>query len=80
MPFRRNVPVAFLGREELAAYLREVFDEEYPKEQARADERLLEALDLLPPGTDLRALRAASSRRTWPASTTRGRRSGASTR
>jgi hypothetical protein len=58
VPFRRNVPVAFLGREELAAYLREVFDEEYPREQARADERLLEALDLLPPGTDLRALRA----------------------
>ena len=58
VPFRRNVPVAFLGREDLAAYLREVFDEEYPKEQARADERLLEALDLLPPGTDLRALRA----------------------
>jgi len=58
LPFRRDVPVAFLGREELAAYLRELFDEEYPADQARADERLLRALDLLPPGTDLRALRA----------------------
>jgi hypothetical protein len=58
LPFRRDVPVAFLGREELRAYLRELFDEEYPVEQARADERLLRALDLLPSGTDLRALRA----------------------
>lgn len=58
VPFRRSVPVAFLGREELAAYLREVLDDEYPRELARADERLLESLDLLPPGTDLRSLRA----------------------
>jgi hypothetical protein len=58
VPFRRDVPVAFLGKEELAAYLRDVFDEEYPAAQARADERLLQAFDLLPPGTDLRALRA----------------------
>ena len=58
LPFRRDVPVAFLGRDELAAYLRELFDEEYPVEQARTDERLLRAFDLLPPGTDLRALRA----------------------
>ncbi len=56
--FRRDVPVDFLNREQLAAYLRELFDEEYPKEQARADERLLRAFDLLPAGTDLRALRA----------------------
>ena len=58
LPFRRDVPVAFLGHEELATYLRELFDAEYPVAQARADERLLQALDLLPPGTDLRALRA----------------------
>ena len=45
-------------REELGAYLRELFDAEYPRGQARADERLLQAFDLLPPGTDLRALRA----------------------
>jgi len=58
VPFRRDVPVAFLGRDELAAYLRELFDDEYPPALARSDERLLQALDLLPPGTDLRALRA----------------------
>jgi hypothetical protein len=58
LPFRRDVPVDFLKREELAAYLRELFDAEYTVEQARADERLLRAFDLLPPGTDLRALRA----------------------
>ena len=58
LPFRQDVPVAFLGRDELAAYLRELFDAEYTVEQARADERLLLAFDLLPAGTDLRALRA----------------------
>jgi len=58
LPFRQDVPVAFLGRDELAAYLRELFDAEYTVEQARADERLLVAFDLLPAGTDLRALRA----------------------
>ena len=58
LPFREKVEVAFLGREELAAYLRELFDAEYPVALARADERLLQAFDLLPPDTDLRALRA----------------------
>jgi uncharacterized membrane protein len=58
IPFRQDVPVAFLGRAELAAYLRGVFDSEYPPEQALADERLLRAFDLLPAGTDLRAVRA----------------------
>jgi len=58
LPFRESVPVAFLGPEELGAYLRELFDDEYPVALARADERLLQAFDLLPPGTDLRALRA----------------------
>ena len=58
VPFRHDVPVAFLGRKELVAYLHELFDDEYPPALARADERLLQAFDLLPPGTDLRALRA----------------------
>ncbi|HEY8233159.1 MAG TPA: hypothetical protein VIJ10_10895 [Vicinamibacteria bacterium] len=57
IPFRRDVPVAFLGRAELAVYLRELIDSEYPAGRARADERLLTAFDLLPPRTDLRALR-----------------------
>lgn len=58
IPFRRDVPVAFLGRTELVAYLKELIDAEYPLAQARTDERLLLAFDLLPAGTDLRALRA----------------------
>jgi hypothetical protein len=58
LPFRQDVPVAFLGRDELAVYLRELFDAEYTVKQALADERLLRAFDLLPRGTDLRALRA----------------------
>jgi hypothetical protein len=58
LPFREDVPVDFLTRQELSAYLRELFDAEYTVEQARADTRLLRALDLLPSDTDLRALRA----------------------
>ena len=58
IPFRRDVPVAFLGRAELVAYLKELIDAEYPVAQARSDERLLLAFDLLPAGTDLRGLRA----------------------
>jgi hypothetical protein len=58
LPFRENVPLDFLKREELAGYLQDLFDAEYTVAQARADERLLRAFDLLPPDTDLRALRA----------------------
>jgi hypothetical protein len=58
LPFRKDVPLAFLRRDELATYLRELFDAEYTPEQARSDERLLRAFDLLPRGTDLRAVRA----------------------
>jgi hypothetical protein len=58
IPFRKPVPVDFLNKEQLTRYLRELLDEEYPQAQATADERLLAAFDLLPPGTDLRALRA----------------------
>ncbi len=57
IPFKRDVPVAFLGKAELSSYLRELIDAEYPKSRALADERLLTAFDLLPPSTDLRALR-----------------------
>jgi hypothetical protein len=57
VPFKRDVPLAFIGREELARYLKELIDSEYPTGRARSDERLLSAFDLLPPRTDLRALR-----------------------
>ncbi len=58
IPFKADVPVNFMSRTELALYLRQVFDEEYPPAKARADERLLTAFGLLDPGVDLRALRA----------------------
>jgi hypothetical protein len=58
IPFRQPVPVDFLKREELPGYLKDLFDAEYTEDQARVDERVLRAFDLLPAGTDLRALRA----------------------
>jgi hypothetical protein len=58
IPFKADVPLDFMSRPELARYLREVFDAEYPVAKARADERLLAAFGLLDPGVDLRALRA----------------------
>ncbi len=58
IPFRRDVPIAFMEHAELVEYLREVLDSDYPMARAQADERLLQALDLLGPEVDLRALRA----------------------
>ena len=61
VPFKRDVPLAFIGREELARYLKELFDSEYPTGRARSDERLLLAFDLLPPRhRPARAARAAA--------------------
>ena len=57
IPFQRDVPVAFMSHEGLVRYLGELLDSEYPADRADADRRLLEAFDLLAPGTDLRALR-----------------------
>jgi hypothetical protein len=56
--FRADVPLDYLNREELSAYIRELVDAEYPPERAAAEERTLVAFDLLQPGTDLRRLRA----------------------
>lgn len=58
VPFRSDVPVDFMSRPDLARYLREVLDAEYPEAKARIDQRTLVAFDLLSPETDLRALRA----------------------
>ncbi len=58
IPFRTPVPLDYLSHDDLARYLKDVFDSEYPPERAVADQRLLSALDLLEPGTDLRATRA----------------------
>jgi hypothetical protein len=58
IPFRSDVPVEYMTRAELSRYLAEVLDSEYPTERAEADQRTLLALDLLPRGSDLRAMRA----------------------
>jgi len=58
VPFRSDVPLRYLTRAELARYLKEVLDDEYPPAQARADQKTLVAFGLLDPGTDLRAIRA----------------------
>jgi hypothetical protein len=52
------VALRYLTRTELARYLKEVLDDEYPERQARADQKTLVAFGLLTAGTDLRALRA----------------------
>jgi len=58
IPFRADVPLQYLTHAELARYLKDVLDDEYPEAQARADQRTLVAFGLLAPGTDLRAVRA----------------------
>jgi hypothetical protein len=58
IPFRSDVPVEYMTRAELGRYLKELLDSEYPVARAEADQRTLQGFDLLPPGSDLRALRA----------------------
>jgi len=58
IPFRWDVPIAYMTHAELVRYLAELLDDQYPPASAESDERLLVAFDLLEPGTDLRALRA----------------------
>src|SRR6266545_494287 len=41
VPFRSDVPVDFMSRPDLARYLREVLDDEYPEARARIDQRTL---------------------------------------
>ena len=55
--FRSDVPVEFMTRAELSRYLADLLDSEYPADRAEADQRTLLALDLLPHGSDLRAMR-----------------------
>lgn len=58
VPFRSQVPLDYVSRDGLAAYLQDLLNTEYPVERAAAEQRTLVAFDLLEPGTDLRALRA----------------------
>ncbi len=81
LPFRQDVPVAFLGREALAAYLRELFDAEYTVEQARS--RRAAAPRVRPPAGRHRPPGPAGARARGErgrASTTSGPGSGACTR
>ncbi|MFQ5792782.1 MAG: hypothetical protein ACE5JI_20120, partial [Acidobacteriota bacterium] len=55
--FRRDVPIEFMTRERLARYIRELFEEEYPRDVAEREERMLRALGFLDPGDNLRRIR-----------------------
>lgn len=57
IPFRSDVPLAYLDKPSLGRYLEELIDDEYPKARAAADARTLAGFDLLAPGTDLQAVR-----------------------
>jgi hypothetical protein len=57
VPFLWSVPFDYMTRHEVTRYIDALLDDEYPAERARVDERTLRALDLLPAGTDLRAVR-----------------------
>jgi hypothetical protein len=58
VPFKAPVPLDYIGPAALDAYLKDVFDDEYPPARAEADERALVAFGLLPEGTRLRDMRA----------------------
>lgn len=57
LQFDTDVPVDFMSREDLARYLRELFDEEYPEEYAEREATMLRGFGLLQVGQNLRALR-----------------------
>jgi len=55
--FDRDVPVNFMSRDELARYIRDLFDEEYPTDYAEREERMLRGFGFLTDGQDLRTIR-----------------------
>jgi hypothetical protein len=55
--FLRSVPIDFMSRDELASYIRDLFEDEYPPAVAEREERALRALGLLESGQDLRQIR-----------------------
>lgn len=57
LSFENDVPVNFMSRDELARYIRELFDEEYPVDYAEREERMLRGFGFLTEGQDLRTLR-----------------------
>lgn len=55
--FRTEVPIDFMSRDELARYIRELFEEEYPVDYAEREERALRAFGFLDRNEDLREIR-----------------------
>lgn len=57
LSFDEPVPIDFMSREELSAYIRELFDEEYPEDFSRREELALRGFGFLSADDDLRAIR-----------------------
>ena len=57
LSFRTKVPIDFMSREELARYIHELFEEEYPVDYAEREERALRAFGFLDDHEDLREIR-----------------------
>ena len=57
LQFLRQVPIDFMSREELARYIKQLFEEEYSVDIAKREERALRALGFLTSGQDLRSIR-----------------------
>ena len=58
LEFEETVDPEFLSADQAAARIQELFLEDYTKQSADAEGRILEALGAIPPGLDLRAVRA----------------------
>ena len=57
LKFLSDVPIDFMSREDLAAYIRELFEEDYPPDFAEREERMLRGFGLLDAEAELRGLR-----------------------
>jgi len=57
LPLQHSVPIDFMSRDDLSAYIRGLFEEEYPVAYAEREERALRAFGFLTDGQDLRAIR-----------------------
>ena len=55
--FTESVPIDFMRRDELAEYIGRLFDEEYPPDVAKREERMLRAFGFLDAKEDLRSIR-----------------------
>lgn len=57
LSFRSEVPVNFMSRDELAGYIRDLFEDEYPPDFSEREETMLRGFGFLGPEQDLRTLR-----------------------